>query len=161
MIIRIAGIVKESVVDGPGLRYVVFVQGCPHRCVGCHNPHTHDFAGGYEITTDELLEAITKQKLISGVTLSGGEPFAQAVACAKLAVAIKALGLHVVTYSGYYYADLLVMAKNDPSILALLNASDILIDGPYEEDKKSLDLPFRGSWNQNIIRLQPIFQIKH
>jgi anaerobic ribonucleoside-triphosphate reductase activating protein len=156
MILRIAGTVKESVVDGPGLRYVIFIQGCPHRCIGCQNPHTHDFTGGYEITTDELLVEISKQKLISGVTLSGGEPFSQAAACAKLAIAIKALGLNVVTYSGYYYAALLVMAKNDSSILSLLNASDILIDGPYEEDKKSLDLPFRGSRNQNIIDLHHI-----
>jgi len=156
MVIRIAGIVEESIVDGPGLRYVIFMQGCPHRCIGCHNPHTHDFMGGKEISVDKLIDMITKQKLISGVTLSGGEPFAQAASCAKLAQEVKKLGFNVVTYSGYYYAQLIEMAQKDPSILALLNATGILIDGPYEEDKKGLDLPFRGSSNQNVIHLSNI-----
>jgi anaerobic ribonucleoside-triphosphate reductase activating protein len=155
MKIRLAGIVEESVVDGPGLRHTIFVQGCPHRCVGCHNPHTHDFADGYEITTDELLISIAKQKIISGITLSGGEPFAQAAACADLAQKVKKIGFSVVTYSGYYYAQLIAMAKNDVSVLALLNTSDILIDGPFEADKKTLNLSFRGSSNQNIIELNP------
>lgn len=154
MLIRIAGIVEDSVVDGPGLRYTIFVQGCPHRCDGCHNPQTHDSGGGYETTTDELVKAIAKQKLISGITLSGGEPFMQAAACAKLAQEVKKLGkLDIVIYSGYYYKDLIAMAKNDPNIAALLDLCDILIDGPYEADKKSLKLPFRGSSNQSIIML--------
>jgi anaerobic ribonucleoside-triphosphate reductase activating protein len=154
MLIRIAGIVEDSVVDGPGLRYTIFVQGCPHCCVGCHNPQTHDSGGGYETTTDELLKAILKQKLISGITISGGEPFMQAAACAKLAQEVKKAGtLNIVIYSGYYHKDLIVMAKNDPDVAALLDACDILIDGPYEADKKSLNLPFRGSSNQSIIRL--------
>ena len=75
MRIRLAGIVKESVVDGPGIRMVIFVQGCPHGCIGCHNPGSHDPAGGYESTTEELIAALPDGKLISGVTLSGGEPF--------------------------------------------------------------------------------------
>ena len=150
-VLRIAGLTPESVVDGPGLRYVILTQGCPHRCGGCHNPATHDFAGGYDITLEELVQAIDKVKLIDGITLSGGEPFAQAAACAKLAQLVKQRGLSVVTYSGYYYADLLAMAKNDPAITNLLQFTDILIDGPYDETKKNLYLPFRGSSNQNII----------
>lgn len=154
MLIRIAGITEESVVDGPGLRYVIFTQGCPHRCPECHNPQTHDFAGGYEITVDELLKKIAATKLISGITLSGGEPFSQAAPCAELAKAVKNMGLDVVIYSGYYYQELIDMAKDNAAITALLETSDILIDGRYEVDQKDLSLPFRGSSNQNIIYLQ-------
>jgi anaerobic ribonucleoside-triphosphate reductase activating protein len=150
LFLRIAGIVKESVVDGPGLRYVIFTQGCPHACIGCHNPETHDFNGGYEIAIDEILQSISKIKLLSGITLSGGEPFAQAAACAKLAELTKKRGLSVVTYSGYYYAELLDMAKTNSSAAALLAATDILIDGPYDQTKRDLNLPFRGSSNQEI-----------
>lgn len=155
MKLRIAGVVKESVVDGPGLRYTIFTQGCPHHCAGCHNPQTHDFAGGYEVTVTELFDAINKVQLISGITLSGGEPFAQAAACAELANLVKQCnrGFNVVTYSGYYHTELLTMAINKPAIAALLNATDILIDGPYDAAKKIPNLPFRGSSNQNIITL--------
>jgi anaerobic ribonucleoside-triphosphate reductase activating protein len=151
--IRIAGMVAESVVDGPGLRYVIFTQGCPHHCPGCHNPQTHDFTGGYEISIDEILAALSKVKLIEGITLSGGEPFAQAAACAQLARAVKKLGLTVVTYSGYYYAELQQQAIKDPAITELLAVTDVLIDGPYDETQKDLNLPFRGSRNQSIINL--------
>lgn len=153
MLIRIAGVTEESIVDGPGLRYVVFTQGCPHRCPGCHNPQTHDFAGGCEVTISELVKKITAVKLISGITLSGGEPFSQAMPCAALAKIIKQMGLNVVTYSGYYHHELISMAANDFSIKELLNVTDILIDGRYEAAQKSLLLPFRGSSNQNIIYL--------
>lgn len=153
--LRIAGIVKESVVDGPGLRYVIFTQGCPHHCIGCHNPHTHDPALGYDIAIRELLNSILALKLISGVTFSGGEPFLQAAACAKLAKLIRENNneLNIIAYSGYYYSDLLVMAKKDSAVHEFLQLVDILIDGPYEASKKTYDLPFRGSSNQNIINL--------
>jgi anaerobic ribonucleoside-triphosphate reductase activating protein len=118
-----------------------------------HNPQTHDFAGGYEITLEKLLESIEQTKLIQGVTFSGGEPFAQAKACAKLARQIKQHGLNIVTYSGHYHDELLKMAKADDGIAELLEATDILIDGPYDESKQNLKLPFRGSDNQSIIYL--------
>jgi anaerobic ribonucleoside-triphosphate reductase activating protein len=153
--LRIAGIVKESVVDGPGLRYVIFTQGCPHHCLGCHNPHTHDPVGGYDTSVAELLNSILATKLISGITFSGGEPFIQAVACAELAKLVKQNrhDLNVVAYSGYYYADLLVMTQKDRAIGEFLQLIDILIDGPYDIAQKSYDLPFRGSSNQNILDL--------
>lgn len=154
VLIRIAGIDEESVVDGPGLRYVVFTQGCHRRCPECHNPQTHDFAGGYEIAISDLLRKIAAVKLISGVTLSGGEPFAQAAACAEIARAVKHLGLNVVTYTGYYHHELIAVAKSDTAIAALLKETDILIDGPYDITQKNLALPFRGSNNQNIIYLK-------
>lgn len=154
--LRIAGIVKESVVDGPGLRYVIFTQGCPHQCTGCHNPDTQDFAGGYEISASEILHSINKTKLIDGITFSGGEPFAQAEACAELAKLVKQNrnDLNIVVYSGYYYADLLTMAENDPAVEGFLQTIDILIDGPYDITQNDPNLPFRGSSNQNIIYLR-------
>ena len=84
MKLRIAGLTKESVVDGPGIRFVVFVQGCPHHCPGCHNPETWDFTAGKELTVDELFAQIKDTRLLQGVTFSGGEPFAQAAALACL-----------------------------------------------------------------------------
>jgi anaerobic ribonucleoside-triphosphate reductase activating protein len=151
--LRIAGVVKESVVDGPGLRYVIFTQGCPHRCVGCHNQQTHDFFGGYEIFIDELWQSIVASKLIRGITFSGGEPFAQAAGCVEIAKLAKSHGFDVVTYSGYYYDDLLRMAKENMAMDALLRVSDILIDGPFDIKQKDPCLPFRGSKNQNVIYL--------
>jgi anaerobic ribonucleoside-triphosphate reductase activating protein len=153
MELRIAGVVKESVVDGPGLRYVVFTQGCPHHCNGCHNPETHDFAGGYTVNIDKILTSINEINLSSGLTLSGGEPFAQAAACAELARQVKKLGLNVLTYTGYYHAQLLQMAEQDSAVADLLAVTDILIDGPFDETQKDLSLEFRGSKNQNIIYL--------
>jgi anaerobic ribonucleoside-triphosphate reductase activating protein len=153
--LRIAGVVKESVVDGPGLRYVIFTQGCPHRCVGCHNPDTHDLAGGYETSINELLHSINEIKLIDGIAFSGGEPFIQAAACAELAKLVKQNRpeLNIVTYSGYYYNELLDMAATDPAVKELLQLTDILIDGPYDIKQNNPNLPFRGSSNQNIIKL--------
>jgi len=154
--LRIAGIIKESVVDGPGLRYVIFTQGCPHRCDGCHNPATRDFIGGHEVGVAELFRPIKETKLIDGVSFSGGEPFAQAAACAELAKLIKQdrPDLNILVYSGYYHAELIALAKKDEFIKALLQSTDTLIDGPYDATKKSPHLPFRGSSNQNIIDLR-------
>ena len=117
MKIRVAGIEKESVVDGPGLRFVLFVQGCSHRCSGCHNPGTWDFDGGQEMDTEEILKQIEGTRLIRGVTFSGGEPFEQAAACALLAERIKGMGLDIVTYTGYTFEELSARGKDDQDIL--------------------------------------------
>ena len=98
---RIAGTVSESIVDGPGLRLTVFTQGCPHRCPGCHNPQTHDPAGGREETTTALLARYTADPLLDGLTISGGEPMEQAAECAALAEAVHALGGNVWVYTGW------------------------------------------------------------
>ena len=157
MRIRLAGIVKESVVDGPGIRMVIFVQGCPHGCIGCHNPGSHDPAGGYESTTEELIAALPDGKLISGLTLSGGEPFLQAEASAEIAAAAKSKDLSVVTYTGYRFESLLKIGETKPTVLALLQQTDILVDGPYEQEKRDLGLPFRGSTNQRLIDVAASF----
>lgn len=151
MDLRIAGIVKDSVVDGPGFRLVIFTQGCYHNCLGCHNSETHDPAGGKMIHTDEIMNMIVASKLIRGVTFSGGEPFLQAKALALLAEKIKARGLNIVTYSGYLFEQLLAMGVQRPDVKELLYHTDILVDGPFQLEKRDLRLAFRGSTNQRLI----------
>ena len=152
--LRINGIVPESVVDGPGIRYAVFTQGCPHRCPGCHNPQTHDFSGGEEADPERMLSEIREDPLLRGVTFSGGEPFCQAGALAGIARQVHAMGLDVVTYSGFTYEQLLEMAEADPDTEALLNETDLLIDGPFLIGERDLSLLFRGSRNQRILNLK-------
>ena len=151
MKIRLAGYAPESVVDGPGIRFVLFAQGCEHACPGCHNPQTHDREGGDLVDLAEIFERIKKAKLIRGVTFSGGEPFLQAAPLAQLARQIKALGLGLVTYSGYRFEELYAMAARDKNIRDLLAASDILVDGKYVAEKRDISLAFRGSTNQRLI----------
>ena len=148
MKIRISGIVNDSIVDGPGFRLAVFTQGCPHHCVGCHNPQTHDFEGGREIDTQEIIEKLRGNPLLDGITLSGGEPFCQGAACAEMASAAHALGLNVWTYSGYTYEQLLA---GDAEQRALLAETDVLVDGPFVLPQRTLELRFRGSANQRLI----------
>ena len=149
--IRLAGVIRESIVDGPGLRFVVFVQGCPHHCPGCHNPQSHDFSGGYDCDWEKILAEIKKNPLLDGVTLSGGEPLCQAEALLPLAKAVRALGLNIFIYTGDTLEHLL--AQNDPQIMALLAQGDFLVDGPYIESQRDLTLLFRGSQNQRILDL--------
>lgn len=149
--LRISGIVRESVVDGPGIRFVVFTQGCPHHCPGCHNPRTHSFDGGKLVETSRILEEIQKNPLLKGVTLSGGEPFCQPGPLAELAEEVHARGLDVMTYSGYTLEQLLEKAKEDPETDALLHQTDVLVDGRFIEAEKSLLLKFRGSKNQRLL----------
>lgn len=149
--LRIAGIVRESIVDGPGIRFTVFCQGCPHDCPGCHNPETHDFDGGQDCSTDRLLEEIDKDPLLAGVTFSGGEPFCQPEAFAKLAAAVRERGLSVTVFTGYTFEELGEMARDDIHIARLMELTDILIDGRFVKALRDLTLQFRGSSNQRII----------
>ena len=151
-ILQICGIEPESIVDGPGFRYVLFTQGCPHACPGCHNPETHPFEGGYPLDEEEFLSAVKNDPLLSGVTFSGGEPFCQAEELAELGKKVHALGKNIVTFTGYTYE--VLRAKNDAGINALLKETDILIDGPYIEAERDLAIRFRGSRNQRILRLK-------
>ena len=149
--IRLAGIVRESIVDGPGIRFTVFCQGCPHACEGCHNPETHDFAGGKDISIERLLEEIDKDKLLAGVTFSGGEPFCQAEAFACLGRGVKERGLNITVFSGYTLEELQDMAVQRADVCELLELTDILIDGPFINELRDLTLQFRGSSNQRVI----------
>ena len=127
--IRIAGTVGESIVDGPGFRYTLFVQGCPHGCPGCHNPQTHDFEGGQDIELDTLLKDMCRNPFIKGVTFSGGEPFCKAEPLYYLAVELKRKGKHLMAYSGYTFEQLLELS--DPFVRKLLGQLDLLVDGPF------------------------------
>ena len=151
MEIRIAGTVQDSIVDGPGLRYVVFTQGCPHRCEGCHNPETHDFSGGKLTDTDKLFEDCVENPLTKGVTFSGGEPFCQAEALYGLGSRLKERGYHLMSYSGWTYEELLKKAESEEYVGKLLGILDLLVDGRFELQNRSLMLTWRGSTNQRII----------
>ena len=153
MQIRLAGIVKESVVDGPGIRMVVFVQGCWHHCPGCHNENTQDPAGGYESTVDEIIAQLPTNSLISGVTFSGGEPFLQAGALAEIGRAARQRGLSIFTYTGFVFESLLAQSSNDEAIAALLSVTDVLIDGPFILEQRDISLAYRGSSNQRLLDL--------
>ncbi|MDR0272343.1 MAG: radical SAM protein [Clostridiales bacterium] len=150
---RIAGITYESLVDGPGIRVVIFVQGCELNCLECHNPDSHSQTGGREYTVREVMRLMKKagpgRKMVRGVTLSGGEPFMQAGDCAQIALEAKRIGWDVTTYTGCSYDDL--KKREDADINALLDLTDYLIDGPYIHEQRDLDLKFRGSANQRII----------
>ena len=148
MKLRIAGTVNDSIVDGPGLRYAVFTQGCPHDCPGCHNPQTHDFSGGKDIDTSEILAQIRKNPLLDGLTLTGGEPICQCTACVALAQGAHAHGLNVWCYSGYTFEELI---NGKAEWRLLLQNIDMLVDGPFLLEKRSLDCRFRGSSNQRLI----------
>ncbi|WMM26466.1 anaerobic ribonucleoside-triphosphate reductase activating protein [Tissierella sp. MB52-C2] len=145
--IRIAGIEEESIVDGPGIRLVVFTQGCKHNCAGCHNISTHSFTGGELMEIDDIVKIVKENPLLDGITLSGGDPFEQAHECSLLAKSIKKLGLDVVTYTGYTFEEILRNKK----FRELLLQTDILIDGKFDISQKSMMLQFRGSTNQRII----------
>mgnify|MGYP002347110624 CR=1 FL=1 len=149
---RIANTVSDSIVDGPGLRLTVFTQGCPHRCPGCHNPDTHDPAGGREADVAELVGLMDGNPLLRGLTLSGGDPFLQAADCAALARAAHSRGLDVWSYTGWTYEQLL--AGGDPDRLALLEETDVLVDGPFVAARKSYAALFRGSDNQRLIDMR-------
>ena len=153
---RIAGVMHESIVDGPGVRFVVFAQGCPHHCPGCHNRETWDPSGGEEWTVRDLFRVVRKAPgYVQGLTLSGGEPFAQAAQMADLAsLARKQKKWNIVTYTGYVYEDLMNMAKTDQEVARLLELTDILVDGLYVEQLRDIVLRFRGSANQRIIDMK-------
>lgn len=148
-LLRVAGIEKESIVNGPGIRYTIFTQGCPHQCPNCHNPDTWDLEKGKLVDIADLLQEIRANPLLQGVTFSGGEPFLQAAPLAKLGRIIKEIGLDLVVYTGYTWEKL--MESQDDNVKELLIVTDILVDGPFLADQKDLNLVFRGSANQRII----------
>lgn len=152
--LNISGIVDDSIVDGPGLRYTIFVQGCPHGCPECHNPQTHDFEEKERVTLGHLMDEIQENPLLYGVTFSGGEPFCQAKPLAILGQQIKKIGMHLMCYSGYTYEQLLAKAEQDSGVAALLAVTDVLVDGPFLIAERDLELLYRGSRNQRLIDLK-------
>ena len=146
---RIFGLVQDSIVDGPGFRFACFVQGCPHQCPGCHNPESHDPVGGRELEVWEIEQELLKNPLTDGLTLSGGEPFAQPEECLTLAKAAHTHGLNVWSYSGWTFEFL--RDQGTEAQKALLSELDVLVDGPFILSERTLSLPWRGSKNQRVI----------
>ena len=160
MEIRIADIIEESFVDGDGIRFTIFVQGCPHHCNGCHNPTTHDFNGGKIFNTEDLIAMFTKPSLINGITLSGGEPLCQIDAITEIACAAKHANLSVWCYTGYIYENLINENSCDTkffsfeNMMKFFNYVDVLVDGPFILKQRDLTMRFCGSKNQRLIDVQ-------
>lgn len=146
--LNLAGIVNDSIVDGPGIRVTIFCQGCPHHCKGCHNEETWSFEGGTPMAEEAVAEIVKSNPLAKGVTFSGGEPFSQAEGFTKLAKLLKAEEYELASYSGFTFEQL---CEGTDEQQELLRNIDILIDGPYVESQRSLTAVFRGSKNQRII----------
>lgn len=149
--VKLAGIAYESLVNGPGLRRVLFAQGCKHNCKGCFNPSTHSEDGGALKDIDELVEDIRKNPMLKGVTFSGGDPFEQADKFAYIAIKIKEIGLNIWCYTGYNFEYILQHETEHEGWKSLLENIDVLVDGKFEEDKKADNIKYRGSSNQRII----------
>lgn len=145
------GFVGDSIVDGPGLRCALFTQGCPHGCPGCHNPQSHDPAGGYDMDIAEIVEKVKKNPLLAGITLTGGEPLLQAEACLAL-VRLLPPGLNVWLYSGWTYDE--IMEKGDAQQSALVQACDVMVDGRFLLAERSLSLRYCGSRNQRLVDIK-------
>lgn len=154
--INLHSFIEQSRANGPGMRAVVWVQGCPRHCAGCWNPDSLPFTIKNLITIDELESRITAIEGIDGVTFSGGEPFAQAEALAELAERLHARGLTIVCFTGYTLEQL--QKSNRSQWNNLLSQVDLLIDGEYSESQKIVDT-YRGSANQKLNflsgRIQP------
>lgn len=151
-LIRVAGFLHQSMVDGPGLRSVVFFQGCARRCPGCRNRHTHSFDAGTYMTTNAVLDQLLRvDEPRDGVTISGGEPFSQVQVCAQLVACLKHIGVHVAVYTGYTYEQL--ARSTGPAVQRVLEQADILVEGRYIAALREERLAYRGSLNQRVIDL--------
>ncbi len=138
----------DSIVDGPGLRAVIWFQGCSHNCFKCHNPGTHPFNSGITYDIDEVKEMIDNLDNQDGITFSGGDPLFQPEAFIALSKYAKEKGYNTWCYTGFTYEEVLKMNKE------LLSYLDVLIDGKFEHDKHSLELKYKGSSNQRVIDVQ-------
>ena len=149
---RIAGMKHESDTHGPGLRFVVSLQGCEHKCPGCYNPNAQDTAGGVDFPTEELMDQMLSNPLTGGLSLTGGEPFSQAANCTALARAARKAGLNVWCWTGYTFEALL--SSGTDTQRELLQEIDVLIDGPFVLEEWTQELPWRSSQNQRLIQVQ-------
>jgi anaerobic ribonucleoside-triphosphate reductase activating protein len=154
--LSVAGRVPRTCAEGPGVRYALWVQGCPMRCAGCCNPHLLDFREDLWESVEAAAAGILATDGIEGVTLLGGEPFAQASALAALSRAVRGAGLSVMVFSGYTLAQLREAGRADWD--ALLDATDLLVDGPYLPEHHSTLRRWIGSSNQRAHALSPRYR---
>lgn len=160
MSFRIANIVKDSIVDGEGYRYVIFFQGCSHNCYGCHNKQTHDFSGGIEVDDAYILNDLKKcnKARLMDITLSGGDPFFQADKILNLVKSLKDKGYNIWAYTGFVFDDFINFKTGKPcnkkvtdSMIDLLSYLDVVVDGPFILSKRTVDGEFAGSTNQRLV----------
>lgn len=161
MEIRLAGdLQSDSIVDGPGIRTVIWTQGCPHHCMGCHNPSTFAFDGGILVDVEEVKIALLEIENQDGITFSGGDPMCQPEACLSIAKFAKKRGLNIWCYTGYTYEQLLKLSQGKPTVVKFLKEIDVLVDGRFILSEKSLNLKFKGSRNQRVIDVKKSLQKK-
>lgn len=151
---------KGSIVDGIGIRAVIWTQGCKHKCLGCHNPETHDFDKGYVVDTEEIKKELSALEVEEGLTFSGGDPIEQVEACLDIAKYAKKIGLNIWCYTGYTYEELIEKSKQTPIILDFLKEIDVLKDGRFILKQRSLETKFRGSRNQRLIDVKQTLKKK-
>lgn len=151
---------SDSIVDGEGIRSVIWFQGCSHNCLGCHNPETHDFKAGFEISLKEMKAQIDELEYQNGVTFSGGDPMMQVEALYELASYVHEKGMNVWVYTGYTFEELLILAEKNEMYMKALEQIDVLVDGKFVMDLKSLDVQFRGSSNQRILDVKKSLEKK-
>ncbi len=152
MQIRLAAYLQtDSIVDGEGIRTVIWTQGCPHHCLGCHNQETHDVNGGALVDLEEIYDIIDNLEGQDGITFSGGDPFVQPLACATIAKYARKKGYNIWSYTGYTFEELLKDSQKNQEIMDFLNQIDVLVDGRFILSKKDYSLKFAGSSNQRII----------
>lgn len=156
--IRIASVEKESIVDGEGIRYTIFTQGCSHNCLGCHNPKTHDFKGGYDVDDMEIYNDILENPLLDGITLSGGDPLFQAKKLINLAEMVKDKGYTIWAYTGFVFDEFLNYINNEPcdsrvndDMIELLKYIDVIVDGPFILEQRTVEALYKGSTNQRLV----------
>ena len=146
-----ADLQTDSIVDGPGLRAVLWTQGCGHHCKGCQNPTTWDFEGGGLVPIEMVKEAISELEYQTGLTFSGGDPMFQVDACLEIAKYAKERGLDIWVYTGFTFEEILKMAKKNKNYLEFLKLIDVLVDGRFILEQRDLSILFRGSRNQRLI----------
>ena len=152
MKIRIASPLQcDSIVDGEGIRIVLWTQGCSHNCEGCHNPQTHSFNEGTLVEVEDIINQIKEFEFQDGITFSGGDPFFQPEACSIIAKCAKENNLNVWCYTGFLFEELVKLSAKNVHIKEFLDTIDILIDGPFKIEERDFNVKFRGSRNQRII----------
>ena len=146
-----ADLQTDSIVDGPGLRAVLWTQGCGHKCKGCQNPQTWDFNGGGLVPIKAVKDAIDELEYHTGLTLSGGDPMYQVPACLEIIKYARKKGLNIWVYTGFTWEEILKLAEKKPIYREFLDKIDVLVDGRFKIEERDLNLLFRGSRNQRLI----------
>lgn len=152
--IKIASVIDDSIVDGPGIRMTVFFQGCSHGCEGCFNKETWGFNGGHYCDVEDIYKAAMNNPLLDGITLSGGDPIYQVKGALELVKLFENTPLNIFVYTGFTFEELLEISKNNEDLQAFLEKIDYLVDGKFDITKKDISLRFRGSSNQRIINVK-------